>query len=121
MVLNQKTHLKLLMLGLVLAALTVSGCEEVYLRNPFSTKPPVYVYVVHKSDHFFIPKGATIEWDDIDLKDQMPLKDIEEMRKTGLYDITPDGIILGDLINVEKQGWFYSEYAQKEIMGATVE
>ncbi|KKK81215.1 hypothetical protein LCGC14_2815740 [marine sediment metagenome] len=49
----------------ILLMLFVAGCEEIYLRNPFSTKPPIVVHVMTPDDYFPIPPGAWVEWDDM--------------------------------------------------------
>ena len=83
----------------LILVLFVAGCQEIYLRNPFSTKPPIVIHLMTPDDYFVIPPGAYVEWDDmiIDGKD-----------------------IPGDRIYVEKWGSFYSNDAQERIMGAKV-
>lgn len=83
------------------------GCEEVYLRNPFSTKPPIVVHLMTPDDYFVIPPGAKVEWDD------MTVVDPENKNKTIEID--------GDLIFVNKWGSFYSNDAQNRIMEAKTE
>jgi len=84
----------------ILLMLFVAGCEEIYLRNPFSTKPPIVVHVMTPDDYFPIPPGAWVEWDDMMIDD----KDVP-----------------GDRIFVEKWGSFYSNDAQNRIMEAKTE
>ncbi len=85
---------------MLILVLLVAGCQEVYLRNPFSTKPPIVVHLMTPNDYFVIPSGAYVEWDDmiIDGKD-----------------------FPGDRVYVEKWGSFYSNEAQERIMEAKVD
>ena len=86
---------------LFICILFVCGCEEVYLRNPFSMKPPIVVHLMTPDDYFVIPADAWVEWDDMNDLDG---KDFA-----------------GDRIYIKKWGSFYSNDAQSRIMQAKVE
>lgn len=89
--LKQETHLNLPLLMLVLIVFGVSSCKEVYLRNPFSTEPPIIIYPIEKLDIFSICAGSKV--------------------------IDPNGIE----IIAEKNGWFISDFYQEEILKCKVE
>ena len=91
MLLKKETHLKL---ALLLTGLLVFGvsCKEVYLRNPFSTEPPIVLHPILKSDIFDIPAGSAIYRD-------------------------PDA----PAIMAEKSGWFVSDYYIEQIMKTKIE
>lgn len=108
---------------IMIVLLLVSGCpDQIYLRSPFSTEPPITLYPIWDYDIFFVPQGAVVEWDDIDLnKIGFTKKQIKTMQESGRYDITPEGILLGDRIDVKTNGWFHSNFYTNEIMEAQTE
>ncbi len=89
---QKETHLKSLLLLLVLAALAVSGCREVYIRNPFSTEPPIILRPIDKLDILSIPAGSLIYTE-------------------------PNGLPLV----IQKDGWFVSDFYISEVMRARTE
>jgi len=76
--------------------LLLLGCGDGwYLQSPISNEPPIVLHPMMPADIFSVPKGSQVEWSDM------------------------EGVA-GDLIFVEKQGWFVSDYYMEEIMKAKV-
>lgn len=98
----------------------LTGCTgNWYLRSPITKEPPITIHPIENLHTILVPATATIEYDDIDLKDYFGNDEIEQMR--ALYDITPDGILLGDEIRVIFFGRYFSDYYIQKIMEANVE
>lgn len=87
-----------LFLGAVLVILILlAGCSgRWYIRSPFSDDPPVVLHPLTPSHIFFIPRGAVVEWSDMN-------------------------DVAGDLVYVEQDGYFVSERYMAEVMEASVE
>ena len=102
-------------LAMAMCLLFVSGCgrQGFYLRNPFSLKkaPGVILNPIEKSDIFYIPSGAVVEWDDCNDTDKT-----NDMYHEDCGNQPP-----GDTMYVEKDGCFVSEFYMREIDDARVE
>ena len=81
----------------LLVILFLGGCGRgIWLRLPFTSEPPIVLHPITPTHIFSIPKGARVEWPD--------MNDID-----------------GDLIFVEEDGWFISDFYMREIMESKVE
>ena len=81
---------------LIILILLCAGCGDGwYWRFPITQDPPIVLHPISEQDIFSIPKGAQVEWSD--------MNDIP-----------------GDLIFVQKTGWFVSDFYLKEVMKAKV-
>ena len=90
--------MKKIILFMVLIVL-LSGCNELYIRSPFATTPRAVLHPIDREDIVFIPQGARIEWDDmfIDGRD-----------------------VPGDLVLIDRAGYFLSEKYVKQVMEVKV-
>jgi len=104
-----------------LILIVLVGCSDKwYIRSPLTNEPPIILHPIKDIHLTFVPKTAVIEWEEVDLQEiGVPKEEIEKMRR--LYDITPDGRLMGDEIKVELNSYLVSEYYMQEIMKVKVE